>query len=113
MYSVLTRFHTVTEKNVRETIQKMFPKTCQLDPIPASLLLECIDETALVLTYIFNACLSAGSVPEGEVSEIFVCAACELLMSGTLFLFVGLFVVCAMGRHENVGCMNIGPMDRS
>ena len=62
--SVLTCFHTVTEKNVRETIQKMPPKTCELDSIPASLLLECIDEIAPVLTDIVNACLSTGSVPD-------------------------------------------------
>ena len=42
----------------------MPPKTCELDPIPASLLLECIDEIAPVLTDIVNACLSTGSVPD-------------------------------------------------
>ena len=35
----------------------MPPKTCKLDPIPASLLLDCIDE-------IVNACLSTGSLPD-------------------------------------------------
>ena len=39
-------------------------KTCELDPIPALLLLECIDEIAPVLTDIVNACLSTGSVPD-------------------------------------------------
>ena len=62
--SVLTCFHAVTEKNVRETKQKMPSTTCELDPIPASLLFECFDEIAPVLTDIVNACLSTGSVPD-------------------------------------------------
>ena len=67
---VLTNFHTVTEKNVRETIQKMPSKTCELDPIPALLLLECIDEIAPVLTDIVNARLSTGSVPDSSKQAI-------------------------------------------
>ena len=44
--------------------RKMSPKTCDLDPIPTSLLLECIDKIAPVLTDIVNDCLSTGSVPD-------------------------------------------------
>ena len=47
--SVLTCFHTVTKKNVHETLQKMPSKTCELDPIPVVLLFECIDAIATVL----------------------------------------------------------------
>ena len=42
----------------------MPPKTCEVDPIRGSLLLERIDEVAPVLTDIVNACLSTGSVPD-------------------------------------------------
>ena len=62
--SVLTCFHTVTKKNVHETLQKMPPTPCELDPVPASLLLECMDEIAPVFTDIVHACLSVGSVPD-------------------------------------------------
>ena len=49
---------------IPEILQKMSPKTCDLDPTPTSLLLECIDEIAPVLTDIVNNCLSTGSVPD-------------------------------------------------
>ena len=37
---------------------------------------------------------------EGDVSETFVCAACEFLVSGTLCLSVWSFVVCTLGSIE-------------
>ena len=42
----------------------MSSKTCDLDPISTSLLFQCMDEIALVLTDIVNECLSTGSVPD-------------------------------------------------
>ena len=45
-------------------IRQMSPKTCDLDPIPASLLFECYDETARVLLDIVNDCLSTSSMTD-------------------------------------------------
>ena len=38
-------------------------KSCSLDPIPASLLFDCLDEIVPCITMIMNASLSSGSVP--------------------------------------------------
>ena len=38
-------------------------KSCALDPIPASLLLECLDEIVPTVTSVMNASLSSGTVP--------------------------------------------------
>ena len=52
------------QKHIREIMQKMSSKTCDLDPISTSLLFQCMDEIALVLTDIVNECLCTGSVPD-------------------------------------------------
>ena len=62
--SVLTCFYILQKekkKNVCENRQ-MSPKTCDFDPIPASLLFECYNEIARVLLDIVNDCLSTSSM---------------------------------------------------
>ena len=41
----------------------MAPKTCDLDPIPTSLLYDCIDEIVPMLTDVLNVSIASGSVP--------------------------------------------------
>ena len=39
-------------------------KSCDLDPIPASLLLDCLDEIVPTVTDIINTSLQTGVVPQ-------------------------------------------------
>ena len=59
----LFSYITAQKKNVCE-IRQMSPKTCDLDPIPASLLFECYVEIARVLLDIVNDCLSTSSMTD-------------------------------------------------
>ena len=61
--SVLLSYITAQKKNVCE-IRQLSPETCDLDPIPASLLFECYDEIARVLLDIVNDCLSTSSMTD-------------------------------------------------
>ena len=44
-------------------IRKFAPKTCELDPIPIPLFLECIDAILPTLTDVINNSLSTGVFP--------------------------------------------------
>ncbi|KAL8623498.1 hypothetical protein ACOMHN_015706 [Nucella lapillus] len=61
--SPFTNFEAVGETQVKETISKMSKKSCKLDPLPASLLFECLDELIPVITNVINTSLRTGSVP--------------------------------------------------
>ena len=57
-------FKPLTEAEVRKLVMKSKPTTCDLDPIPSSLLKECIDIVLPVLTKMVNLSLQSGTVPE-------------------------------------------------
>ena len=48
---------------VRNVILKSAPKTRSLDPMPASLFVECLDEVLPGVTHIVNSSLVSGVVP--------------------------------------------------
>ena len=54
----------VSEKTVPEILNKSAPKTCDLDPIPASLLFECLDTILPTLTAVINKSLTSGIFPQ-------------------------------------------------
>ena len=56
-------FEPVTEDVVRTIIMKSKPTTCSLDPIPTSLLMECIDQLLPTITHIVNESLVKGIFP--------------------------------------------------
>ena len=56
-------FKLVSEERVLETLKTCQPKSCELDPIPTSLLLECVDSLLPSLTYLINKSLQFGSCP--------------------------------------------------
>ena len=62
--SQFTSFHTVTEDEVRRIISNSSKKTCSLDPIPTSLLMNCLDEILPAVTSIINNSLQSGHVPD-------------------------------------------------
>uniref|UniRef100_UPI003AF53422 reverse transcriptase domain-containing protein n=1 Tax=Thiolapillus sp. TaxID=2017437 RepID=UPI003AF53422 len=60
----LCTFKPVSESVVKNLILKSAPKTCQLDPIPTPLLVECLDTLLPSLTALVNSSLSSGVFPE-------------------------------------------------
>ncbi len=57
-------FKPLTEAEVRNLVMQSKPTTCDLDPIPSSLLKTCIDIVLPVLTKMVNLSLETGTVPE-------------------------------------------------
>ena len=60
----LTSFCTVTQDEVLSTIKSMSFKTCELDPLPASLYSDCLPQLLPFITDIINFSLSSGFVPD-------------------------------------------------
>ena len=56
-------FEPVTEEFVKKLCLSSSPKTCELDPIPSSLLCECIDVLLPYITHAVNDSLMSGSFP--------------------------------------------------
>ena len=64
-------FQLVTEdfvkkkkKKKKTVVQEMPKKSCDLDPIPTSVLYDCLDEIIPIVTSIMNKSLSSGIVPQ-------------------------------------------------
>ena len=62
--SSFTSFRTVTQDEVKTLIMQAHKKTCSLDAIPTSLLVECIEELLPAITYIINNSLTSGTFPD-------------------------------------------------
>ncbi|KAK7108062.1 hypothetical protein V1264_015864 [Littorina saxatilis] len=60
----LQRFEPVTSEFVKKVCLGASPKTCELDPIPSSLLCDCIDDLLPYLTHVINDSLTSGSFPD-------------------------------------------------
>ena len=58
-----TAFKPVTKGEIRKIITNSRPTTCSLDPIPTSLLVECIDLLLPIFTNIINESLLSGIFP--------------------------------------------------
>ena len=59
----LNSFSPITSDELRKIISSSNKKTCPLDPIPTSLLIEFLDDLLPMLTIIINNSLSTGSFP--------------------------------------------------
>ena len=57
-------FEKVSQLTVKECILISAPKSCQLDPIPSKLLIECLDSILPSLTDLFNSSLASGIFPQ-------------------------------------------------
>ena len=53
-------FEKVSQLTVKECILISLPKSCELDPIPSKLLIECLDSILPYLTDLFNSSLTSG-----------------------------------------------------
>ena len=54
----------MSQLTVKECILNSAPKSCELDPIPSKLLIECLDSILPSLTYLFNSSLASGIFPQ-------------------------------------------------
>ena len=62
--TVFAEFQLVTEDFVKTTVQEMPKKSRDLDPIPTSVLYDCLDEIIPIVTSIIEKSLSSGIVPQ-------------------------------------------------
>ncbi len=60
----LSEFKPISDNDVRNLFMKAATKSCALDPLPTSLLKECIDSLLPVLSLIVNLSLRYGNFPE-------------------------------------------------
>ena len=61
--TAFVEFQLVTEDFVKTVVQEMPKKSCDFDPIPTSVLYDCLDEIIPIVTSIMNKSLSSGIVP--------------------------------------------------
>ena len=57
-------FEIVSQLTVKECILNSAPKSCELDPIPSKLLIECLDSILPSLIDLFNSSLASGIFPQ-------------------------------------------------
>ena len=62
--TAFAEFQLVTEDFVKTVVQEMPKKSCDLDPIPTSVLYDCLDEVIPIVTSIMNKSLSSSVVPQ-------------------------------------------------
>ena len=62
--TLFTEFEPVSEECTKKVLQQMPKKSCDLDPIPASVFYDCLDEITPTITDIMNKSLSTGIVPQ-------------------------------------------------
>ena len=60
--ATLTCFRDTTEDKIKNIIMHSPSKSCNLDPLPTTLLKACIDVLALIITEIVKCSLRLGSV---------------------------------------------------
>ena len=63
-------FKPINEEMLRSVLSDLNTKECEADPIPAKLLLQCIDEVKTILLFIINQSLQAGIFPSAAKSAI-------------------------------------------
>ena len=59
----MSNFNPISDDDLKKIILSCKPTTCELDPMPTSLLIECIDEVLPAISYVINHSLSSGVVP--------------------------------------------------
>ena len=62
--ATFSSFEKVSQLTVKECILNSAPKSCELDPIPSKLLIECLDYILPSLTDLFNSSHASGFFPQ-------------------------------------------------
>ena len=68
--SSLRTFTPISQEELLKTIRSMSLKTCELDPLPASLYSDCLPALLPFITDIINTSLKSGTVPDSFKSAI-------------------------------------------
>ena len=68
--ATFSSFEKVSQITVKECILNSPPKSCELDPIPSKLLIECLDSILPSLTDLFSSSLASGIFPQCFKSAI-------------------------------------------
>ena len=61
--ATFSSFEKVSQLTVKDCILNSAPESCELDPIPSKLLIECLDSILPSLTDLFNSSLASGIFP--------------------------------------------------
>ena len=62
--ATFSSFKKASQLTVKECILNSAPKSCELDPIPSKLLIECLDCILPSLTDLYNSSLASGIFPQ-------------------------------------------------
>ena len=62
--ATFSSFEKVSQLTVKEWILNSAPKSCELDPVPSKILIECLDSIHPSLTDLFNSSLASGIYPQ-------------------------------------------------
>ena len=68
--TIFDSFHPVTITQLHTMIKSSKPTSCALDPIPTSLLLECLDDILPTLTHVINTSILSGQFPTNMKTAI-------------------------------------------
>ena len=63
-YNSFTSSKSLSMDDIRHIVMRSSKKSCSLDPVPTSLVVECMDELLPVITLIINSSLQSGHFPE-------------------------------------------------
>ena len=69
-HTPFTSFQPITTDYLHSVVTKCAPKSCEFDPTPTSLLLECLDAVLPTMTSIINDSLKSGDFPSIYKSAI-------------------------------------------
>ena len=64
LHATFSSFEKVSQLTVKEFIHNSAPKSCELDPIPSKLIIECLDSILPSITDLFNSSLASGIFPQ-------------------------------------------------
>ena len=70
--ATFSAFEKMSQLTVKEYILNSAPKSCELDPIPSKLLIECLDSILPSLTDLFNSSLASGIYPQSFKSALVI-----------------------------------------
>ena len=62
--ATFSSFEKLSQLTVKECMLSSAPKSCELDPIPSKILIECLDSILPSLTDLFNSSLASGIFPQ-------------------------------------------------
>ena len=68
--ATFSSFEKVSQLTVKECILNSAPKSCELDPIPSKLLIECLDYILPSITDLINSFTASGVFPQCIISAL-------------------------------------------